>query len=68
MTGVWVILAFMVCSGGDEFQGLDQCADGTVVARTCDQAEAHVRMGLRPGQELLITRPCRPYSPGQPRD
>jgi hypothetical protein len=45
-------LSFVVCVGDGEH--LQDCEEGTTWARSCAQAEAHVRAGLRPHQTLHI--------------
>jgi hypothetical protein len=53
------VLTFMICVPPDDPRAgtYDDCEDGTVIARTCEVAEAWDRAGLRPGQELRLG-PC----------
>jgi hypothetical protein len=50
------VLTFSICvAPNDPRAGTwDDCEDGTVTARTCEQARAWVLDGLRPGQELRL--------------
>ena len=48
------VLAFTVCGAPDPASPSERCEDGTVTARTCEVAEAWVRGGLQPGQELRL--------------
>jgi hypothetical protein len=45
-------LAFVICVGDGEH--LADCEEGTTWARSCAQAEAHVRAAMRPGHVLHV--------------
>lgn len=48
-------LSFLICTAAaDPATGARSCEQGDVTHRSCAMAEAYVRAGLRPGQELFV--------------
>lgn len=56
MTVAWFLLSFVLYVAANDDMG----EHGFVVARSCAQAEAHMRAGLREGQSVEFGT-CEPY-------
>jgi len=63
-----IALAFLLCAADAEREGAppDSCEQGTVTARTCQQAEAWMRAAMRPGQVLHVEA-CEPVETREAR-
>ncbi len=62
MLAVLMVLSFLWCGPNEAI-----CEDGFLIHYSCDAAEAWLRAGLRPGQELHIQK-CEAYSGWPPED